>query len=99
TGVTFAGDARRARWTMRVGVVGTGFVARGAARTLHTTGEFEVTRVLTRRPVREVQGIPRELLTTSAEDLLERCDVVFEASGDAVHGTDVLLVALEAGRP
>lgn len=84
---------------MRVGVVGTGFVARGAARTLHATGEFEVTRVLTRRPVDEVQGIPRELLTRSVGELIERCDVVFEASGDALHGTEVLLDVLAAGRP
>ncbi len=84
---------------MRVGVVGTGFVARGAARTLHATGEFQVTGVLTRRPAREVQGIPRDLLTTSAEELIERCDVVFEASGDAIHATDVLLEVLAAGRP
>jgi predicted homoserine dehydrogenase-like protein len=83
---------------MRVGIVGTGFVARGAARTLQATGEFEVTRVLTRRASSEVRGIPRELLTSDVADLIDHSDVVFEASGDPVHATDVLLDVLQAGR-
>ncbi|MCO5169507.1 MAG: NAD(P)-dependent oxidoreductase [Planctomycetes bacterium] len=84
---------------MRVGVVGTGFVARGLVRALTAVGdEFTVTRVLTRRDPREVSGVPRDLLTTSVADLVERADVLFEASGDAVHATDVLLEALAAGR-
>jgi predicted homoserine dehydrogenase-like protein len=84
---------------MRVGVVGTGFVGRGVTRTLHATGEFTVTRVLTRRDPRDVRGIPRELLTTDVGELIDGCDVVFEVSGDAVFGTDVLLHVQAAERP
>ncbi|MBX3466834.1 MAG: NAD(P)-dependent oxidoreductase [Planctomycetes bacterium] len=85
---------------MRVGVVGTGFVARGLIRALAAAGdEFTVTRVLTRRDPRGVSGVPRDLLTRSTADLVEHADVLFEASGDAVHGTDVLLEAFAAGRP
>lgn len=84
---------------MRVGIVGTGFVARGAARTLSATKEFEVTSVLTRRPSADVRGIPRELLTTEVGQLIERSDVVFEASGDPIHATSVLLDVVAARLP
>lgn len=84
---------------MRVGIVGTGFVARGAARSLLASGEFEVSRVLTRRTPADVRGIPAELLTSDLGELVERSDVIFEASGDPIHGTDVLLEALAAKRP
>lgn len=84
---------------MRVGIVGTGFVARGVTRALMASDEFELTRVLTRRPTADVRGLPADLLTNDVGELVERSDVVFEASGDPIFATDVLLEVLAAERP
>src|SRR5687768_4744940 len=83
----------------RVGIVGTGFVARGAYRSLLKTRGVEVTRVLTRREAEEVEGIDPDLLTDSLEELIDASDLVFESSGDAIHATDVLDQVVAAGLP
>ena len=83
----------------RVGIAGTGLIARQVARcvSMARTG-LELTRVLTRRPLDSVEGMDSALLTNDLDDLLERCDIVFECTGDAIHGTEVVDRALSAGR-
>lgn len=82
----------------RVGVVGTGFIARGAMEIIELDGSMTVSRVLTRRPLASVGGVPSDRLTSSLDELLESCELVFEASGDPVHATVVVERALAAGR-
>lgn len=81
----------------RIGVVGTGFIARGAMEIIDLDPSLEVSRVLTRRPLASVRGVRPERLTSSLDELLESCDIVFEASGDPVHATVVVERALAAG--
>ena len=82
----------------RIGISGSGFVARGIFAALARQPDFTVTRVLTRRPVARSAGtFPEALLTNSTDDLAENADIVFECSGDTVHAAEVLTTAGEAG--
>ena len=83
----------------RVGVSGTGFIARGFIAATRARSDYRVSAVLTRRPPISVDGIPHELLVRSAEELAERCDLVVECSGDVLHATEVIDAALHAGLP
>lgn len=83
-----------------IGIVGTGFIARGFARlVLRSHPDLQIAAVLTRRPVDSVSFPCPEVLTTSIEALIDRCELIVECSGDAVHATDVVAQALQAGRP
>ena len=82
----------------RVGISGTGFVARGIYAALARQTDFAVTGVLTRRATElSADAFPEDILTRSAEQLAERADIVFECSGDTVHAAGVLMTAGEAG--
>ena len=82
----------------RIGISGTGFVARGVVAALARQPDFAVTGVLTRRPVAQsAHAFPEDLLTNSAERLAERADIVLECSGDTVHAAEVLMCAGRAG--
>lgn len=84
---------------MRVGVVGTGFVARRFIEAFHGRRGLEVAAILTRRPPATLAGFPLAERATGALDrLLERSEVVLEASGDPLHATPVVEAALAAGR-
>lgn len=83
----------------RVGVSGTGFIARGFIAASRSRSDFKVSAVLTRRPPVSVEGIPHELLVRTADELAERCDLVVECSGDVIHATEVIDAALHAGLP
>ena len=83
----------------RIGIVGTGFVARGAYRSLLKTRGVQVTRVLTRRDADDVEGIDPDLLTDSLPELIDSSDLVFESSGDAIHATEVLEQVIAAQLP
>jgi predicted homoserine dehydrogenase-like protein len=85
------------RW--RVGISGSGFVARAVAAVLARTPDFALTGVLTRRPVGLSAGhFPEGVPTNSRDALIERADIVFECSGDTAHAAEVLVAAGEAGR-
>ena len=85
--------------TCKVGISGTGFIARGTAAALTAAG-FEVASVLTRRPPSEVENFPQpDALTNDLEKFVSACELVVECSGDAVHATDVVDAAMQNGRP
>lgn len=85
---------------VRIGVVGTGFVSANFLTGLERHRGYVVTRVLTRRDPAQCEGFPRpDLLTRSRADLLDHCDVLLECTGDAIHATDTIAAAVEAGIP
>lgn len=84
----------------RIGVVGTGFISKGFVKSLVHHPDYALSRVLTRRAPATCGEYPRrDLLTNSAEELVEHSDVIFECSGDVIHATDVIDVAVKAGKP
>jgi predicted homoserine dehydrogenase-like protein len=84
---------------LRVGVSGTGFIARGLIAAAQSRRDYRISAVLTRRPPSSVTGVPPALLVRHPEELAERCDLIVECSGDVLHATDVIDVALRAGLP
>ena len=85
---------------IRVGVIGTGFIARDLFLVTRPMKDLEVTRMLTRRPLDACSNLPDDApLTQSVSDLLDHCDVVVECSGDVIHATDVIAKAFEADLP
>jgi len=94
-----SGAATPGRPQVRVGLSGSGFVARALYPVLEATPDFTVTGVLTRRPPALSAGaFPEALLTNSRDALIERADIVFECSGDTRHAAEVLAAAGAAGR-
>ena len=83
---------------VRVGISGSGFVARGVFAALSRAPGLTVSGVLSRRPVAlSADAFPEALLTNSIEALAEGADIVFECSGDTVHAAEVLVCAGTAG--
>jgi len=86
--------------TTRVSIVGSGFLAKGLVFAFESCPDLLVSKVLTRGLVEARSDFPgKELLTNSVAELLDGADVVVECSGDAIHATDVVAEALDAGLP
>ena len=83
-----------------IGLVGTGFIARGFARLIaRSHPDLRIAAVLTRRDPASVEFPVREALTQSIGQLLEKSELVVECSGDPIHATEVIDQALAAGLP
>lgn len=83
----------------RVGLVGTGFMAKGIAHAVNAAG-LKVGPALTRRSLKTPFRFPVSIdFTDQIDELVEKSDLVVECSGDPVHATEVVAAALEAGRP
>jgi predicted homoserine dehydrogenase-like protein len=86
----------------RIGIIGTGFIARGLMLALKYHPELGVSKVLTRRNINEpLEKFPLDtkVLTNSIEDLIKSSDLVVECSGDVIYGTEMVEKVLEAGLP
>lgn len=76
---------------VRIGIVGSGFVCRQFVQSLKRIRGFRPSAIHTRRNVASIQDFPaQDLLTNSVQELIDKSDVVFECSGDALHATDVI---------
>jgi predicted dinucleotide-utilizing enzyme len=72
----------------RVGIVGTGYIARGLVMALEQQHDFILSKVLTRTAIGRRTDFPgQDLLTNSVNELLDTSDVVIECTGDAVYAT------------
>jgi predicted homoserine dehydrogenase-like protein len=84
----------------RIGVIGTGFVARHFVMELMHRKDYRLGRVLTRRPVASCTDFPvPDALTMSQDQLLAGSDIVFECTGDVIWATETIGKALAAGKP
>jgi len=79
---------------IRIGVVGTGFIATNFAKSLDRHPGYTVGRVLSRRDTAEIAGFPAGVLTNSTADLTAASDIVVECSGDPLWATEVVGEAL-----
>jgi predicted homoserine dehydrogenase-like protein len=98
---TSSPNAASGRQPTRIGVVGTGMIARSLIKVLtRNHPDLPVTRMLTRRPLEGLSGFPLpDALTHSVDDLIDHADLLVECSGDAVYAHDVVDLALSAGKP
>jgi predicted homoserine dehydrogenase-like protein len=84
---------------VKVGIIGTGFVARHFALEIERRQHYRLAKVLTRRPQDSVRGFPEGALSHSLDELIEASDVVFECSGDVFHAATTVGKVLDAARP
>jgi hypothetical protein len=84
-------DLRPIQRPVRIGIVGSGFIASNVFPVIAGDEQFAVSRVVTHRRIDDRIVFPRpDLLANSPEDLIESCDIVCECSGDPIHATDVV---------
>lgn len=83
----------------KIGIVGTGYIASGIYQQTKHEKDLVISKMLTRRPLDSSIGLPLSILTNSAEAMIEECDLIVEASGDAIYATEILLQAQQAGKP
>ncbi len=83
----------------RVGIVGTGFIARGLSYALQNDLSLDISRVLTRRNPEQVKGLAVEerQITASSHELIDESDIIVECSGDPVYATGIVSEAMDAG--
>jgi len=84
----------------RIGIIGTGFLARHFVLALEAHQDLALSRVLTRSNISRRTDFPRQdLLTNSVEELACNSDLVVECSGDAVYATEVIARVMGASLP
>ena len=84
----------------KIGVIGTGFVSRHFVHELRRRPKYELSKVLTRRPIESCDDFPaQESLTNRLEELIDESDVVFECSGDVGYAASTVGAALDAVKP
>ncbi len=84
-----------------IGIIGTGFIARGLMHSLIQRSNIEISRVLTRRPLNTITDFPvaKNKLTHSIDEVIRNADLVVECTGDVIHGTEVSEMVLRSGLP
>ncbi len=84
----------------RIGIIGSGFIARGLSLLLLQQTDLSLSKILTRREPATCTEFPApQLLTNSIHELIAQSDLVVECSGDVIHATDMLAVVMAAGLP
>ncbi|WP_409303468.1 NAD(P)-dependent oxidoreductase [Peribacillus sp. SCS-155] len=84
----------------KIGVIGTGFIAKGLINALENQEDLVVSKVLTRRRIEDIKAFPdKDLLTNSVWEVIENSEVIVECSGDAIYGTEVVDKAFSASLP
>lgn len=87
------------RHEIRVGIVGSGYIARGVVYALRKNDRFTVSSVLTRRSPDALDGFGGINVTNSVDELVRHSDIVVLSVGDPIYGTDVALEVLASEKP
>jgi predicted homoserine dehydrogenase-like protein len=84
----------------RIGVVGSGKLAKGFIMAVEDRQDLSVSRVLTRSDIGQRSDFPQpDLLTNSINELIRNSELVVECSGDAIYATDVIEQVMSASLP
>jgi len=85
----------------KIGIIGTGFIARGLSYRLNKDESLCLSRVLTRRKPEYIRDLALGggRVTNSIQELVDNSDLVVECSGDPVYATRVLFKVMNAGIP
>lgn len=85
---------------MRIGISGTGFIARGLAALLAgDPARWRLGPVLTRRDPAQVAGLSGLQITRDPERMVAGCDIVVECSGHVAEARKVIATALARHKP
>ncbi len=84
----------------KIGVIGTGFIARGLVELLDNHQDYSISSILTRTDPLNRKDFPRsELLSNELNSLIESSDLIVECSGDVLYATDTIEEILKADIP
>jgi predicted homoserine dehydrogenase-like protein len=85
---------------IRVGLVGTGAIAKGLMKLLHKNSEMSISGVLTRRTGR-IEGleVPNEFVYQIPEILFLKSDVIVVSTGDPIYNTEIINMAFQYNLP
>ena len=84
----------------KVGVIGSGFIARNFVRELLRRSEYRLSKVLTRRSSDHCADFPySDALVNELDAIIEDSDVVFECTGDPKYAATTVGAILDAGKP
>ena len=86
---------------IRIGLVGTGFIAKGLALQLKDNPHLSISKVLTRRLPESVTDLPinSDQITNDPYTLIKNSDLCFISTGDPIYGTEIAIHALEEHLP
>ncbi|CAN5628857.1 SAF domain-containing protein [soil metagenome] len=84
----------------RIGIVGTGFIARGLSYLLHNSKNYHLAGMLTRR-LHQINDlpIPDDKVYRDYEQLFEKSDLIVVTTGDPIYSTEMIYRAFEYGLP
>ena len=86
--------------SLKIGIVGTGYISRGFNHHLSQQSGFVVSNVLTRRALNSCgEFLRQDVLTQSLQELIDHSDVIVECSGDPLHAAIVVDEAFKASLP
>ena len=83
--------------TIKLGIIGSGYIAKGLILALENIDDIQVTRILTRR---NLSNLPNsEQCTNSIDELIDHSQIIVECTGDTIFSTDMVARVLEASLP
>jgi len=83
---------------IQVGIIGTGYIARGLAKLLYKRADMEISYILSRRKGNIIDlGVSQNLVTNSIKKLLDNSDIVVVSTGDPIYSTEVIDLAFQYG--
>ena len=72
-----------------IGVIGTGFIARGLVKLLEHHKDYTISGILTRTDIKSRPDFPiSNKLTNNLNDLIANSNLIVECSGDVIYSTD-----------
>ena len=88
------------RNSLRVGIVGTGKIARGLAQLISYRTDMVVSGILTRRIglIADLQ-VSQELVTHDADRIMEKSDLIFVSTGEPIYSTEIINKAFSYNLP
>lgn len=77
---------------IKVGVVGTGFIATGIAEMIIASEDFVLSWMFTRRAIDSLNNsnMPGHHWTNSLNQFIDDSEIIIECSGDAIHAAEVI---------
>ncbi len=84
---------------IRVGIAGTGYIARHFLMSLDAHDGYTANRILSRRDPNTVSGFPDGVITNSIDDFASNIDIAVESTGDPIWATEVVTACVDRGVP
>ncbi|ERM80177.1 hypothetical protein P872_14025 [Rhodonellum psychrophilum GCM71 = DSM 17998] len=87
-------------YTIKIGLVGTGMIARGLTKLIPKRKDMAISKILTRRQgFVEGLGVDQSYLTTNPLELFDNSDLIIVSTGDPIYSTEVIFQAFKYNIP